>query len=392
VQALPSVQLDPTAAKASAGQVVALPVQLSATSQSPEAARQTVDDGRKCAVQVALAPTVPEQVSCASQSPLGAPPHAVPGVCAASAGQSAAPPLHASSTSHSPAEARQVVPAETNPFAGQAAAMPVQASATSQSPATARHVVPELTKPSAGHVVALPVHSSATSHSPAIGRQVVDDGRKRAVQVAFAPTVPEQVSCASQSPFGGPPHALPGACAASAGQAAPLPVHASVTSHSPAEARQVVPAETKRLAGQMAALPVQLSATSQMPPLVRHTVEEGAKLATQVAFAPTVPEQVSWASQSPLGGPPHALPGACAASAGQAALLPLHASVTSHSPAEARQVVPAETKSSVGQVVVLPVQLSATSQAPPLERHTVEEGANFATQVAVAPTEPEHVS
>jgi hypothetical protein len=63
VQAVPSEQAAPAGANVSVGQVVASPVQLSATSQSPAAARHTVDDGWYAATQVASAPVLPEQVS-----------------------------------------------------------------------------------------------------------------------------------------------------------------------------------------------------------------------------------------------------------------------------------------------------------------------------------------
>jgi hypothetical protein len=99
VQALPSVQPVPGGAKASAGQVVVLPVQLSAASQSPAAARQVVDDGAYCGTHVAEAPVLPPHVSWASQSPFGGPPHAVPAGCAASLPQVAALPVQASATS-----------------------------------------------------------------------------------------------------------------------------------------------------------------------------------------------------------------------------------------------------------------------------------------------------
>jgi hypothetical protein len=285
-----------------------------------------------------------------------------------------------------------VVPALTNALVGHAAALPVHASATSQSPATPRHGVLAPRKASLGQVVVEPVQLSATSQSPAVGRQVVDDGRKRATHVALTPTLPVQLSCASQSPFGGPPQAVPTGCAASAPQVAELPLHVSATSQSPTEGRHDVPEPRKLSFGQVVVEPVQLSATSQSPPDARHTVDGGRNLGMQVALAPTVPEQVSWASQSPFGGPPQEVPTGWAASAPQVAELPLHASATSQSPAEGRQVVPALTRTSFGQVVVEPVQLSATSQSPPDARHTVDDARNFGVQVALAPTVPVQVS
>src|SRR5439155_512065 len=73
---LSSVQAVPLAFTASAGQVALLPVQFSATSHSPAAARHTVLDGSK-----------------------------------ASAGQSLPVPLQVSATSQTPAEGRQTAPA-----------------------------------------------------------------------------------------------------------------------------------------------------------------------------------------------------------------------------------------------------------------------------------------
>jgi hypothetical protein len=70
VQALPSLHVVPSGDLPSAGQLAELPVQLSATSQAPVDARQTVEDGAKwSAGQVALDPV---QVSATSQTPAAA--------------------------------------------------------------------------------------------------------------------------------------------------------------------------------------------------------------------------------------------------------------------------------------------------------------------------------
>jgi hypothetical protein len=96
--------------KASAGHAADVPVQLSATSQPPEAARHCVPAGTK-----------------------------------ASAGQLLLVPLQVSATSQPPAEARHVVPFGRTASGGHAAEVPVQVSAMSQPPATAaRHVAPAL--------------------------------------------------------------------------------------------------------------------------------------------------------------------------------------------------------------------------------------------------------
>ena len=67
----------------------------------------------------------------------------------------------------------------------------------------------------------------------------------------------------------------------------------------------------------------------------------------------------------------HAVPLAFLASAGQAALLPVQLSATSHSPAAPRHTVLAEAKPSAGHVELVPVHVSATSQAPAVARHVV---------------------
>jgi hypothetical protein len=61
-------------------------------------------------------------------------------------------------------------------------------------------------------------------------------------------------------------------------------------------------------------------------------------------------------------------------SAGQAAALPVQASATSQTPAEARHSVPVPTNPSAGQPVSLPVQLSATSQVPATARQVTLAG------------------
>src|SRR5207249_46935 len=67
----------------------------------------------------------------------------------------------------------------------------------------------------------------------------------------------------------------------------------------------------------------------------------------------------------------HAVPLAFLASAGQAALLPVQLSATSHSRAAPRHTVLAEAKPSAGHVELAPVHGSATSQAPAAARHVV---------------------
>src|SRR3989441_9201988 len=67
----------------------------------------------------------------------------------------------------------------------------------------------------------------------------------------------------------------------------------------------------------------------------------------------------------------HAVPLACLASAGHAALEPVQVSAKSHAPAAARHTVLAGWKVSPGQPVLVPSQVSAASQVPAAGRHTV---------------------
>src|SRR5438552_1131276 len=137
VQGLPSsVQVVAADFLASVGQAVLTPSQLSATSHSPAAARQTV-----------------------------------PAVLMTSGGQVALDPVQFSAASHTSTAARQTVLDDLKPSAGQAALDPVQFSATSQGPADVRQTVPLGWKPSGGQVALDPVQVSATSQESAGGRE-----------------------------------------------------------------------------------------------------------------------------------------------------------------------------------------------------------------------------
>src|SRR5204862_3748566 len=92
--------------KASAGQVVLVPVQVSAASQGPAAARHTVPALPAGCVQVALPPLQMSRVQTLPSSV-----HAVPFALKASVGQAVLVPVQLSATSHSPAAARHIVPA-----------------------------------------------------------------------------------------------------------------------------------------------------------------------------------------------------------------------------------------------------------------------------------------
>jgi hypothetical protein len=94
----------------SAGQAPAVPVQLSATSHSPAAERQTLVDGRRM-----------------------------------SAGHTGLTPVQFSAGSQMPVDGRQGTVEGAKASAGHAALEPVQFSATSQPPAAGRHVVVDAT-------------------------------------------------------------------------------------------------------------------------------------------------------------------------------------------------------------------------------------------------------
>src|SRR5262249_19147693 len=93
----------------------------------------------------------------------------------------------------------------------------------------------------------------------------------------------------------------PAACTPSGGQVSAMPSHDSAMSQPPAEARQGVPA-VSGAAGQAGPLPSQVALLEQAPPL-------------------------------------QPVPAVAKPSAGQAAMLPMHFSATSHGPADGRHTV-----------------------------------------------------
>src|SRR3989442_742251 len=107
VQTLPSsVHAVPFVLKASVGQVVLVPVQVSATSHSPAAARHTVPAFPAGCVQVLVLPSHWSRVQGFVSGV-----QAVPAGCLASVGQGGLAPVPGSATSHSPAAARHTAPA-----------------------------------------------------------------------------------------------------------------------------------------------------------------------------------------------------------------------------------------------------------------------------------------
>src|SRR3989475_10177960 len=126
-------------AKPSAGHEVLVPVQVSATSHAPAAARHTVPALPAGCWQRAL---LPLQVSVVHGLPSSV--HAVPLGFLASDGQARpATPVHVSARSHSPAAARHTVPLGATTSAGQPLLRP--------SPGSARpHTTPPPAPPSKG--------------------------------------------------------------------------------------------------------------------------------------------------------------------------------------------------------------------------------------------------
>jgi hypothetical protein len=186
----------PPAFAPSAGHAVEAPVQDSATSHSPVAARQTVP-----AFPAGCEHSAEEPSHWSSVQGLLSLEHAVPLFFATSAGHAGFVPSQVSARSHSPAAAWhtvpalpagcwqrpdappqrssvqalpssvQAVPVVLNASAGQAAVPVLQVSAMSHSPEAGRQTVAGGDRASAGQVVAVPEHTSAASQAPAAARQ-----------------------------------------------------------------------------------------------------------------------------------------------------------------------------------------------------------------------------
>src|SRR5437667_208828 len=284
--------------KALVGQVELVPVQLSVTSHSLTAARHTVPAFPAGCVHVALVPlhtsvvhtlpssvqvvplalkasvgqavVTPSQVSARSHSPAAAR-QTVPAALSASAGQAALVPVQFSAASHRSTAARQTVLEDRKPSAGQLVLVPVQVSAASHGPTAARHAapafpagclqvalapshwsrvqglasavqaVPLALKTSGGQAVLEPSQVSAVSHSPAAARQTAPAFPAGCVHVTLVPSHRSVVQGLPSSV-----QAVPAALTTSAGHAALEPVQLSATSHPFRAARQIVPLVTKR--------------------------------------------------------------------------------------------------------------------------------------------------
>src|SRR5438445_113646 len=409
------LDLKPSAGHAAPG----VPLQVSATSQTPAVGRQVVPAGSTTSAgQAALLPVQRSSGSQTTPEPFGSPEpvrHTTVLDLKPSAGHAApAVPLQVSATSQTPAVARQVVPAGSTTSAGQAALLPVQRSSGSQttpepfgSPEPVRHTTVLDLKPSAGHAApAAPLQVSAPPQAAAVGRQVVPAGwTTSAGQAALLPVQRSSGSQTTPEPFGSPEpvrHTTVLDLKPSAGHAAPgVPLQVSATSQTPAVARQVVPAGSTTSAGQAALLPVQRSSGSQTTPEpfgspepVRHTTVLDLKPSAGHA-APAVPLQVSATSQTPAVAR-QVVPAGSTTSAGQAALLPVQRSSGSQttpepfgSPEPVRHTTVLNLKPSAGHAApAVPLQVSATSQTPGVARQGVPAGGSTpAGQAALLPVQ-----
>jgi hypothetical protein len=221
------VQATPEDLKPSPGQLTLDPLQLSAVSQSPAAARHTVElPSRLSDGQVVL---VPEHVSAASHTPAAArhDAPALPAWC----WQAVFVPSHWS-TVQGLLSLVQAVAFGRLASAGQLPPVPEHVSCASHSPEAARHTTVFAENPSAGQVVAVPVHFSSTSHTPTAARQVVPELPAGCRQLTLEPSHWSRVHGLLSAV-----QLVPLAFLASAGQAVVVPLQLSAASQSPAEAR-----------------------------------------------------------------------------------------------------------------------------------------------------------
>ena len=147
VQLFASSHAAPTAASASLGHCAPAPVQRSAASHCPAAARHTIELSLN-----------------------------------ASAGQPTALPEQNSASSHGPAAARHTVVGGRNVLLLHVPSSPEQKALSSYTPAAARHRTPAFTKLFGGHVALVLVHTSATSQAPTAARHTIDVGKNESAR------------------------------------------------------------------------------------------------------------------------------------------------------------------------------------------------------------------
>jgi hypothetical protein len=243
--------------------VVEVPVQKSATSHAePFAARHTTPALPAAWTQAGLA-SVPLHVSVVQAFPSSV--QLVPTAFTTFAGQVVLAPVQVSAASHSLVAARQVVPA-LPAACWQRAFEPSQRSVVQTLPSSV-HTELTAFVTSALHASFVPSHLSSTSHSPAAARQTKLDGRLASTQVVddpvqvsatshalpfaarqTAPALPAACPHDAQEPLhAAVVHAFPSsvqptpiAFFASVGQPSFVPLQLSARSHSPAAERQMV--------------------------------------------------------------------------------------------------------------------------------------------------------
>src|SRR5438093_336245 len=465
-----------------AGQLVLVPVQVSAASQGPAAARHTVPAFPAGCVQVALVPwemsrvqtlpssvqvvpfafrasvgqavVTPSQVSARSHSPAAAR-QTAPASWMASAGQAVLVPVQVSAMSHPPAAARQTVPAfpAACVHAG-APTVPLHTSAVHRLPSSVQ-LVPAAFTVSGGQLVlwgasamswpmvaVFPVDvfeplapaaacaTSALSEAALVeldvsawNRWVMPVGApiaepslrpKQATSMVLATVVVidgvELLTC--------PPDALMGLVVSTLEYALIPPATRegeTVKAYRPGSA-PAVPATFQYVAvvrllplfgvltinvqpagGEIVGVPEPAWAVINATMTSLATVAAGRLMLSDVALpalpllalvAPrnpmlVAPGQVSATSHS-FAAARHTVP-AFPAGCVHVALVPLHTSVVHTSPSSV-QAVPLGWKASVGQVVLMPVQASATSHSPATARHTVPAFPAGCVQVLVLPS------
>src|SRR5438093_3261059 len=423
VQTLPSsVHAVPFVLKASVGQVVLVPVQLSATSHSPAAARHTVPAFPAACVQVVVLPSHPSTVHALVSAV-----HAVPAASLAPAAwvHVGAPtvPLHTSAV-HTLPSSVQLVPAAFTVSGGQ---LVLWGASAMSWPMVAVFPVDAFEPVAPAVACATSALSEAASLGPfelsawnccvmPAGAPIAEPSLrpKQATSMVLATVVVidgvELLTC--------PPDALMGLVVSTLEYALIPPAtreDETVKAYGPGSAA-AVPAtfqyvDTARFWPLLVVLTINVQpaggvivGTLELPCAVIDatmtslaTVAAGLLIASDVALpalpllalvAPrnpmlVAPGQVSATSHS-FAAARHTVP-AFPAGCVHVALVPLHTSVVQGSPS-AVQAVPLGWKASVGQVVLVPVQLSATSHSPATARHSAPAFPAGCVQVLVLPS------
>src|SRR5439155_205510 len=189
----------------SLGHVLLLPVQVSATSQPPDAAARHVVPALPGLWTQSGLPTVPLQRSVVQTLPSSV--HGVPDAFTVSFGQVELEPVQSSALSHSLEAARHVVPVlpglwTHNGFPD----VPLHRSVVQTLPSSV-HAVPDAFTESPGQVALLPGHVSWRSHSLAAARQTNVVGWNASLGHVLLLTV--HVSATSQPPPAAARHVVP---------------------------------------------------------------------------------------------------------------------------------------------------------------------------------------